>query len=86
MPVAMHDDNPVGKWLEPADEPLAVDERRPDALGQSHAGSRVLDDMMMDAHNPAGTGILRKGGVDGRELVGGHHSERIGEREMGIGI
>lgn len=53
VPVAMHQVRPARQGLQAADEPVAVDERRADALGERLGRPGILDDMVADADRSA---------------------------------
>src|ERR1700722_417155 len=53
MPVAVHDDDTGGIGLEDALKPAAVDERRPDPLGEGADRHRILDQMMVQPDDPS---------------------------------
>src|ERR1700745_1146005 len=86
MPVTVHEYHAAGKRLEPPDEPIAVDQGRADALRQRPCRARILDDVMMENDDPAGIRVLRARGLQATGLIDRNHAERIGEREMRIGI
>ena len=78
----MHDDDAAGIGFEHALEPAAVDERGADALGERRDRHRIFDQMMVQRHDPSGSGIMVERGGEPVRLPGRDHSERIGEREI----
>src|SRR6476660_8044428 len=58
VPVTVHHNDAVGQGLKLAHEPVAVDQRRADALRQSLCRPRIFDDMMMQGDDPAGARVL----------------------------
>src|SRR6185503_8039288 len=86
MPMTMHYHSMVCEMLQPTDEPTAVDERCPDALGQILCRSGIFDDVMVQSHDPTGACILFGDYSKGVGLFGRYKAERIGEREMSLGV
>src|SRR5262245_39325410 len=84
MPVHQH--HLAGAGFETTNEPIAVDQRRADALGESLGRSRIFDQMMMQSDDPAGLWVLRTRDLDALGLLDRDHAERVRKRKMRVGI
>jgi hypothetical protein len=84
--MAVHHHHPAGQKPQPANKPVAVDQGRPDPLGQSFGGPGILDDMMMERDDPGRVWVLPAGDLDAADLFRRDQSECIREREMRIGV
>ena len=86
MPVTMQQDRAPGEPPQFADEPIAVDERRADALRQSLRCPRIFEEMVVQRHEPAGFGVFGEGNLHAPHLLSRHHAKGVGEGEMRVGV
>src|SRR5262245_59724186 len=84
--MSVHQHHLAGAGLETTYQPIAVDERRTDTLGESLGRSRIFDQMMVQSDDPAGLWVLRARDLDGLGLLDRDHAERVRERKMRVGI
>ena len=63
VPVAVHQDRPPGQRLQAAHEPVAVDQRRADALGERLGRPGIFHDVVMQRDDPAGARIGRRSAI-----------------------
>ena len=86
MPMPVHEDTSLRHRLQAAQEPVAVDECRSDALRENLCRARILDRMVVKPDEPAGPRVLREDHVDRARLRRRNHPERIGEGEVGVRV
>ena len=86
MAMAVHHDSASREPLQPAHQPVAVDEGGSDALGQGLGGAGIFDEMVMQRDDPARVRIMGDGDVHGARLFRRDQSQRVGEGKMGIGV
>jgi len=65
MPVTVKHDHSFGEGPQLPHEPGSIDESGPDALGECFCRCGILHEMVMERHDPSGTGILLHDGIEG---------------------
>src|SRR5262249_47690984 len=86
VPVTVHHDRSACQTLQSANEPVSVDQRRTDTLGERLRRPGIFDEMVVESDDPVGSRVFRSNDLDPPDLLSGDHSEGVREREMSIGV
>ena len=70
MPVTVHHHGPVRQVFHPANKPIAVNQRRADAVRKRLSRPRIFNHMVVQGEDPAGSRELISGNLDPSYLLG----------------